>query len=254
MKIEDRLKGYRILEEPTAREEKIMETVRASQNAFFEREQEQQLSRWEFLWIQMKFIRKKWWALQALLLAGFWCVLQFNAGAEDSEVQRQILGIAATLFTILIIPEFWKNRSSRSMEIEEASFFSLRQVYAARMVLFAMADVLFISLFLGAASMSAEISFLEGLVQFLLPVSITACICFRILCSKRAFGEGAAMVFCLLWNGVWSAIILNQTVYQAIRVPVWMGLLGVSVFYLFLCARRLLSLENNNWEEDPIWN
>ena len=117
MKIEDRLKGYRILEEPTAREEKIMETVRASQNAFFEREQEQQLSRWEFLWIQMKFIRKKWWALQALLLAGFWCVLQFNAGAEDSEVQRQILGIAATLFTILIIPEFWKNRSSRSMEI-----------------------------------------------------------------------------------------------------------------------------------------
>ncbi len=58
MKIEDRLKGYRILEEPTAREEKIMETVRASQNAFFEREQEQQLSRWEFLWIQMKFIRK----------------------------------------------------------------------------------------------------------------------------------------------------------------------------------------------------
>lgn len=128
MKIEDRLKGYRILEEPTAREEKIMETVRASQNAFFEREQEQQLSRWEFLWIQMKFIRKKWWALQALLLAGFWCVLQFNAGAEDSEVQRQILGIAATLFTILIIPEFWKNRSSRSMEIEEASFFSLRQV------------------------------------------------------------------------------------------------------------------------------
>ena len=42
MKIEDRLKGYRILEEPTAREEKIMETVRASQNAFFEREQEQQ--------------------------------------------------------------------------------------------------------------------------------------------------------------------------------------------------------------------
>ena len=34
MKIEDRLKGYRILEEPTAREEKIMETVRASQNAF----------------------------------------------------------------------------------------------------------------------------------------------------------------------------------------------------------------------------
>ena len=140
------------------------------------------------------------------------------------------------------------------MEIEEASFFSLRQVYAARMVLFAMADVLFISLFLGAASMSAEISFLEGLVQFLLPVSITACICFRILCSKRAFGEGAAMVFCLLWNGAWSAIVLNQTVYQAIRVPVWMGLLGISIFYLFLCARRLLSRENNDWEEDPIWN
>lgn len=254
MKIEERLKDYRALMEPAVCEEKIAETVRASQDAFFEQEQRQLLSRREFLWIQMKFIRKKWWALQALLLAGFWCVLQFNAGAEESETQRQILGIAATLFTILIIPEFWKNRSSRSMEIEEASFFSLRQVYAARMVLFAMADVLFISLFLGAASMSAEISFLEGLVQFLLPVSITACICFRILCSKRAFGEGAAMVFCLLWNGVWSAIILNQIVYQAIRVPVWMGLLGVSVFYLFLCARRLLSRENNDWEEEPIWN
>ena len=57
MKIEERLKDYRALMEPAVCEEKIAETVRASQDAFFEQEQRQLLSRWEFLWIQMKFIR-----------------------------------------------------------------------------------------------------------------------------------------------------------------------------------------------------
>ena len=140
------------------------------------------------------------------------------------------------------------------MEIEGASFFSLQQVYAARMVLFAMADVLFISLFLGAVFVSGQVSFLEGLIQFLLPVSMTACICFRVLCGRRKFSEGMTMVLCLLWNGLWSAIVLNQEVYQAVHVPIWFALLGLSVFYLFLCVRRLLNHENKDWEVDSIWS
>ena len=51
------------------------------------------------------------------------------------------MGVVATLFVILIIPELWKNRSCECMEIEATSYYSLKQVYATRMLLFGVTDV-----------------------------------------------------------------------------------------------------------------
>lgn len=77
------------------------------------------------------------------------------------------MGVAAALFVILIIPELWKNRSCECMEIEAASYYSLKQVYAARMLLFGVTDVFLITLFLGTASAGLNIGLSELVVQFL---------------------------------------------------------------------------------------
>ena len=58
------------------------------------------------------------------------------------------MGILAPSFVILILPELWKNRSNGAMEVEGATFFSIKNIYAARMLLFGMVDVCLLSVFL----------------------------------------------------------------------------------------------------------
>ena len=42
-------------------EDKMMETIVVSQSAFLSGEAEHALSPWEFLYLQSKLIRKRWW-------------------------------------------------------------------------------------------------------------------------------------------------------------------------------------------------
>ncbi|MDM8211473.1 RNA polymerase sigma factor [Mediterraneibacter glycyrrhizinilyticus] len=49
--------------------------------------------------------------------------------------------MAETLFAILIIPELWKNRANCCMEIEGSTYYALRQIYSARILLFGLADI-----------------------------------------------------------------------------------------------------------------
>ena len=50
--------------------------------------------------------------------------------------------MAETLFAILIIPELWKNRANCCMEVEGSTYYALRQIYSARILLFGLADIL----------------------------------------------------------------------------------------------------------------
>ena len=43
----------------------------------------------------------------------------------------RIMGISATIFVVLIIPEIWKNRRNGAIEIEQASYYTLRQICTA---------------------------------------------------------------------------------------------------------------------------
>ena len=82
-------------------------------------------------------------------------------------------------------PELWKNRASGSMEIEASAYYSLRRVYAARMLLFGMADHNTGSLLLCRASVTIHVALYDMLTQFLFPMAVTACICFALLSSIR---------------------------------------------------------------------
>lgn len=234
----------------TPDEEKIQRTISASLAAFRAGQEQQRAGYLAFLLQQSRYIRKRWWALQGLLLALMgWLLRQMQT---DLAVRR-CLGTIAPLFALLILPELWKNRASGATEIEGTTFYSLRQVYAARLTLFAGADLLLMSVFLPGMATAARIDLLELGIHFLLPFCVTCCICLRCLYCRRVRSELVPMLLSMVWTGLWLLVVLNETVYHTISAPVWMLLLAASVCCLIFCVLRG-QYNLKNWEIQPIWN
>ncbi len=232
-----RAEKYRQVIQVEPMEERIQETILKSKNAFFKAEQERVLSYHEFLWTQLQVIQKRWWILQFLILAALWIAL---GSIQDEIYIKRSMGVVASLFVILIIPELWKNRSCGCIEIEAASYYSLKQVYAARMLLFGITDIFLVTLFLGTVSTGLHFELSELAVQFLFPLCVTACICFGILCCRYSFSEAVAMILCVIWSAVWLFVVLNENVYAIITAPIWVTLLGIAILFLIFTVCRIL--------------
>ncbi len=216
-------------------QEKIKKTVEASRKAFCEKESGGVLSEWEFICLQSRYIRKQWWVIQGLLLLAVWWILRFSR--SPYAVQRS-LGAAAPLFVMLLIPELWKNRRSNAVEVEGTTLYSIRQICGARLVLFGMADLCLLTVFFLGVWCTGRISVQEFVVQFLVPFQAAGCICFRLLYSRKAGSELAALLACMVWTLVWLQLVLNESLYSAVSLPVWGALLGLSVLYLIYCIKR----------------
>ena len=113
---------------PPCREDAIRQTITKSTQAFCEHEAEQPLSAAEFLYAQGRYIRKRWWGLQALLLLLLWVYMR---GTGSGPHMQRAMGILVPLFSLLIMPELWKDRMANTVEIECTTLYSLRQAYAA---------------------------------------------------------------------------------------------------------------------------
>ena len=231
-------------------EEKVMRTIAVSKSAYLSSEAERTLSPRDFLFLQGKLIQKRWWFLQGLLLA---VVCLFLCHMETDYLIRRALGLAGPLFVILILPELWKNRNFDAMEVECTTYYTIRSIYAARLTLFAGVDLLLLSAFFAAASLVARITLWEMLIQFVLPFNVTCCICFRTLYAKRIRSEALAMLLCILWTGVWAMLIMSNSVYSAISVPMWIAALAASV--LGMCCTLCQGKEKwqQTLEVKPLW-
>lgn len=232
-------------------EAKLQKTIEISKNAFLAGESEQTVSHVEFLYQQSKYIRKIWWLIQAFLLTVLSLILLYSN--SDFYVRRS-MGVAAPLFVILVLPELWKNRSYDAMEVEGTTFYTIRQIYAARMTLFAGVDLLLLSAFFLGSSYFTRITILELLIQFVLPFNVACCICFQSLYGSRNNSEAFSILLCSIWTGLWVLVILSDAVYNAISVPVWLGLLAVSFAYMGHSIRKGQKTIYNTWEAKPSWN
>lgn len=232
-------------------EDKLNETITAAKAAFYEGEAETSLSRMEFLMQQSRYIQKRWWVLQGVLLIILLWVLQ---SVESSYYIQRSLGAAAPLFVILTLPELWKNRNSGAMEVECTTFYSLRQIYAARLTLFAGVDLVLLSLFMLAVSFTQRLTVWDMLVQFVLPFNAACCICFHSLYSPKHGSEVFSLLLCAVFMALWMQIVLHDAVYQAISVPVWCALLSLSFVYLSCCILNGQRKWQLMYEVKPVWN
>lgn len=243
-------------EQIECRKTHLQETIRQSKTAFYEAEGELPLSGAEFLYQQSRYIHKRWWILQGILLLILWALLELTA---DGFYVKKCMGIGAPMFAVLLLPELWKNRNTASIEIECTTYYSLRHVYAARIFLFSAADFLLLSFFFCAVILTGKMLPEEIMIHFFLPYTVTCCICFRTLYSRRAASEIFALLLCTLWCAVWIQIVLNERIYQSISSPAWFGMTITAALYLGYCIQRgqknciQVSYENEQ-EDNPLWN
>lgn len=235
---------------PEPQEEAVQRTVKQSQCNFYVNQATELPSYFDFLHAQAVIMQKRWWMIQAGILIVLWVLM--NSLTVERDIQ---LMTAATmpLFVIVAIPELWKNLRHGATEVENTSYFTLRQIYAARLVLFAGADLLLLTIFCGTAVVYGDFTLMDVISQFLIPCTVTCCICFQVLCSRKYHSEPLAVTLCLLWTALWSRLVLEHHIYDQLSGPVWAGLLLLSVAYLGFCIHRTLK-NSNKLIEVTTWN
>lgn len=232
-------------------EKKLQETIRKSKEAFAQSEAETFLSHAEFLYQQSRYIHKRWWILQGATLFLLWLALEL---AGSSFYMQRGMGVAASMFAILLLPELWRNRNANALEIESASFYSLRQIYAARIFAFALVDFLLLGAFTLPVVLTGTLPIEEMMIQFFLPYLVTCCICFRVLAGSRAGSEALALFLCVFWCTVWTQIVLHEKVYGAVSLPAWAAMTVAAAVYLAYCVYRGKNNCTEMWEVHTVWN
>lgn len=231
--------------------EKENRAIEAAKNAFYEGEQERDASFPEFIYEQSRYIQKRWWILQAAVLLGLWWILVCT---ESGAYVKKGMGMAASLFAVLIMPELWKNRNTGAMEIEGTTFYTLRQMYAARIMAFALTDGFILGIFFAATSFSGRLTLWEAVVQFFIPFNISCCICFGTLYSRKTGSEVFSVFLCMMWDAVWLLFLCQEHIYEAVTKPVWALIFISSALYLFYCVSRGQKKWRQMWEVQMLWN
>ena len=231
------------------REEAVRRTVEACRSTLQEQslqEKWERTSYFEFLYEQARFIKKRWWLLQGSALAFLW--FWMSRYAQDFAEMTRLMGVIAVVFVILIVPELWKNRKHGVGEIELASVYNLRQISTARVLIFATADLGMMLLFILAVHQTMTLSIYELGVNFVLPVNVAGCICFRILRSRWGESEYLAVFLCLVWTGIWVTIIARDAVYLRVAEPVWGAVAIATLGYLVFCIQKWLQFDERRLE------
>ncbi len=218
-------------------ERHLQMTIHCAQAALYVQNEAQTMRYGEFLLGQLRYTRKRWWALQGLLLAAAAYLLP---GMSDEMYQVRTIGVFGCLFVIFMIPELWRNRSTDATQVEASCLYALRQIYAARITLFGGADTLFLSLFCWTVHHSMGLSITALLSQLLLPVTVTACICFGMLCRRRQTSEAAALSASLIWCAVWWCILMNERFYRLLFSGLWAALLGLALLLLMYTVQKTI--------------
>ena len=230
-----KIKEYKSLIQKEYIQETAVCTVMERCSDIVSRQDNRRASYFEFLFEQFKFIKKRWWALQGGILFLLWILLADSDGGANTE---RTLGAMSVMFSVMIVPEIWKNRRFSAVEIEKTAFYSLRQICAARTLLFAMVDLVMLTSFFGVSGCTLHIPLYRIIIDFLIPFNVACCICFRLLYSKWNDMEYIAVFLSIVCIFIWSFIVSSDFIYQKISMPVWIGLLIISCIYLVYCIHK----------------
>lgn len=235
MDIENRIKESRI--RVVAAETDLQDVITNVKRSYVQRESERMLSYGEFVATQILMIRKRWWCLQMLLLLLTW---QFLTYEYEGFYLRRGMGILAAMFVIIIVPELWKNLMNKCVEVEIASFYSLHRIYAARILIIGSVDVLLLTLFGCGAHYRLGITLTDIIINFLLPMTVTACICFAVL-DRLNKNMGATLALSIIWCAAWWRIASNDRLYLAAAEPIWLAVFFLACMMLAWHIRHLLN-------------
>lgn len=218
----------------SAREEKIQQTIHAAVQSLLDVQAREPMGMGEFFVSQIRYVKKRWWLMQTILLAVlYWYVVN----QTQAVFVRQALGTGGTLLIVLAIPELWKNLACGTMDIEFASMYTIRHVYCVRLILFSSVDLMLITLFCWAVSAVDALAIWDLTIQFILPVNVTACICLTCLYFPKVKSQAFPLVLCFGFASLWQKMVINEMAFQGISISAWILGLTTSVAYLCACVK-----------------
>ena len=220
---EKKIESYQTLIQKGYVRESAVQNVMKQCAGIMSRQDDRRASYFEFLHEQFKFIRKRWWALQGGSLLLLWMLLaDYGEGANADRV----LGALSVI----------------------SSYYSLRQICSARILMFAAVDLTMITIFFAVSFSTLQISAYRIVIDFLVPFNISCCICFRLLYSKWQELEYIAVFLSTACIFAWSMIVSTDFIYERISMTVWIGLLLLSFIYLIYCIWKSQCNCEINWE------
>ncbi len=225
----------------TARRERpdnaaIEETILLAQRIVAGQHTVERLSYLDFMLLQMRLIKKQWWALQGGVLLLAWAGL---VRMGTSWYAQRGMSIMAALFVILAIPELWKNRETKAVEIEEASYYNLRHIYVAKILSFGFVDIILLSVFGIITVSTQEYLVADFMKQFIFPAMIATVLCLAALSCSNKLNELPAAVLCMVINAVWMAVTMNDAVYDMITPAIWIAMFLTGCLIITLLIRSL---------------
>lgn len=110
--------------------------------------------------------------------------------------------------------------------------------------------VCLLSVFLITSTFVLQIAFMDILIQFILPMNVTCCICFRLLCSKGDDYVSSTLFSCLIWIAVWTLVVLKDSIYEHISTSIWCGMMILSVLYLCYSIWRVWKCSERYYESN----
>ena len=220
---EKKIESYQALIQKGYVRESVVRNVMKQCAGIMSRQDDRRASYFGFLHEQFKFIRKRWWALQGGSLLLLWMLLaDYGEGANADRV----LGALSVI----------------------SSYYSLRQICSARILMFAAVDLTMITIFFAVSFSTLQISAYRIVIDFLVPFNISCCICFRLLYSKWQELEYIAVFLSTACIFAWSMIVSTDFIYERISMTVWIGLLLLSFIYLIYCIWKSQCNCEINWE------
>ena len=117
-----KIKEYKSLIQKEYIQETAVCTVMEQCSDIVSRQDNRRASYFEFLFEQFKFIKKRWWALQGGILFLLWILLADSDGGANTE---RTLGAMSVMFSVMIVPEIWKNSSGSGYDYSFFQYFSL---------------------------------------------------------------------------------------------------------------------------------
>lgn len=178
-----------------------------------------QLGMWQFILIQIAYLRKRVLMLSVLLL--------FPALAGARYLDPNTVWIVSALIpflSLLAVAESTRSTIYEMHEFEMSTRFSLKSVMLARMSILGFLDLFVLCCLVPLCYMSSDISFVQTGVYLLVPYLITTNICLKILRyfhGKEAFYS--CMGLAVLISGInWGLHIIVCFLYEYSYICWWL--------------------------------
>ncbi len=218
--------------------EKLQETIFLCQKAIWEIQRNQEISAFEFIWYQARFIAKETWIAQAAIFAGMlFCIFVWDI---HSRLEMDLLiTVAAPMMILFAVPEMWKNIRYRAIDVEACTKFGLKKSYLARFILLGMTNLCMVTVLVILESRLFQMPMYEFSIRFLVPYNSTLMLCFFVMSRKRQVSEYMIVGSGVLWTAVLCWLTKHFCIYENVQMTIWCGLIVLSCFYIFWMSKKI---------------